>query len=239
MMRMNRLGRLAAAALCAALGAVVIWPAIGRGGETPSPHHPFFVMDNGVGRGKWTPEQQAQTVREIGYDGMSYNYTNQPALVTQWSHELGSRGGRLFGLFFYTYPGQSADKRYPPGIREAIQRLKGTDTILWMALRETKDKKKSGYDDTCVAMVTEMSDLARTSGLKVAIYPHAGFYVGTAEEALRIVKQVHRPDVGMTVNLCHEMMGHNGDRLPEIVRQAGPYLFLVTVNGATTTSAVS
>jgi len=40
----------------------------------PAPE--FFVFDNGVGRGKWTPEEQAKTLKELGYDGISYNYTN-------------------------------------------------------------------------------------------------------------------------------------------------------------------
>jgi sugar phosphate isomerase/epimerase len=215
-----------------ALLLVTIAAAVARGSEDAAPRHPFFVMDNGVGRGKWTPDEQAQAVREIGYDGMSYNYTNQPDLVARWSHALGSRGLKLFGLYFHAYMDGPAAKRYPVGLRETIERLKGTDTVLWMTLRETKDKKKSGYDETGVAMVREVSDWARRSGLKVALYPHAGFYVATAEEALRIVKQVDRPDVGMTVNLCHELMAHNGDRLPEIIRQAGPHLFLVTINGA-------
>ena len=52
------------------------------------------------------------------------------------------------------------------------------------------------------------------------------------EEALRIVKQVNRPEVGVTVNLCHELMQKNGPRLPEIVRLAAPHLFLATINGA-------
>ena len=38
---------------------------------------PFFAFDNGVGRGKWAPEKQAATLKALGYDGISYNYTNK------------------------------------------------------------------------------------------------------------------------------------------------------------------
>ena len=41
----------------------------------------FFVFDNGVGRGAWSPEQQAKTLKELGYDGISYSYTNAKDLA--------------------------------------------------------------------------------------------------------------------------------------------------------------
>jgi len=40
----------------------------------------LFVFDNGVGRGKWTPQEQAAALKELGYDGISYNYTNNEDL---------------------------------------------------------------------------------------------------------------------------------------------------------------
>ena len=51
----------------------------------------FFVFDNGVGSGSWTPEQQAKTVKELGYDGISYNYTTPEDLVA-WQKALGAQG---------------------------------------------------------------------------------------------------------------------------------------------------
>jgi hypothetical protein len=41
------------------------------------PAFEFFVFDNGVGRGMWTPEEQAAILKQLGYDGISYNYTRQ------------------------------------------------------------------------------------------------------------------------------------------------------------------
>ena len=39
----------------------------------PSPPWPFFAFDNGVGRNIWTPDVQAKTIKELGYDGIHYN----------------------------------------------------------------------------------------------------------------------------------------------------------------------
>ena len=199
--------------------------------DAPRPANAFFAMDNGVGRGTWTAQKQAQTVKELGYNGIGYNYTT-PQAAAQWQRELRQRGLKLFSLYFFAFPDKPQAQRYPAGLRETIQQLKGSDTIIWMTLRETKDRKKTGYDDVCVKMVDEVADWAKQSGLKVALYPHTGFYVATAEEAVRIVKQVNRPDVGVTVNLCHELMQNNASRLPQIVREAAPHLLLVTINGA-------
>ncbi len=69
------------------------------------------------------------------------------------------------------------------------------------------------------------------SGLRVALYGHAGFYVATADDAVRIVKKAARPNVGATVNLCHEFLTGNGGRLDETVKNAAPYLSLITING--------
>lgn len=203
--------------------------------QTPAGKQPakapweFFSLDNGVGRGSWTPEQQAATMKELGYDGIGYNYT-KPADLAKWIAAEKAAGIKLYSLYIYTFIDKPA--HYQPGLREAIKLLKGTDCLVWMTLRETQDKKKTGYDDEAAAMVSEVADWAKEAGVKVALYPHAGFYVANAEEALRIVKKVNRPDVGMTINFCHELMQKNGDKLGQLIQDAGDHLFLVTVNGA-------
>ena len=66
----------------------------------------------------------------------------------------------------------------------------------------------------------------------LVLYPHASFYIETAEDAIRVVKQVKRKNVGLTVNLCHELMAGNGNRLPQILDEVAPHIFMVTINGA-------
>jgi hypothetical protein len=44
-------------------------------GSPAAPAHAFFAFDNGVGRGQWPPAQQAKVLKELGYDGISYNET--------------------------------------------------------------------------------------------------------------------------------------------------------------------
>jgi sugar phosphate isomerase/epimerase len=189
--------------------------------------NPFFVFDNGVGRGTWTPAQQAQTVKELGFDGIGYNYTN-PGDIDKWLTELHSRGLKLFSVYLGCFP----DKPDPfvPGMKEAIGKLKGTKAVIWLVLNAPK--VKGDYDTQAVSLVNNIADMAKEAGISVVVYPHVGCYAATVEDALRIVNKVNRPNVGVTINLCHELMAGNGQRLDEIIRKAAPRLMMVSVNGA-------
>lgn len=188
---------------------------------------PFFAFDNGVGRGVWPPTVQAATVKELGYDGIHYNYTN-PADFRKKIDACKAAGVPIRAVYVYTFVDQP-DKPYDPGVREVIRMLKGADTMIWMTLR---NGQKGRQDDQACTIVRDIAGQAAAAGLKVSIYPHAGFYVATAEEAVRVAKAVNLPNVGVTVNLCHELFAGNAERLPEVVKTAAPWLNLVSINGA-------
>ena len=70
--------------------------------EASAPRPEFFVFDNGAGRGSWTPDQQAQTLKDLGYDGISYNYTT-PEDLARWQKAFAAVGLKIYGLYLYTY----------------------------------------------------------------------------------------------------------------------------------------
>ena len=187
----------------------------------------IFAFDNAVGRGKWTPEQQAGTLKKLGYDGISYNYT-KPQDLAAWIAACKAHDVKLQGLYLFTFPDKP--EAYDPAFKDAIKLLKGSDCIIWMTLREVKDKTKN-YDKECVEIVRDIAEQAAANGLKVAIYPHAGFYVSTGLQSLRMVKLVDRPNVGPSFNLCHEFVTKNGDTIDETIRQVAPSAYLISVNG--------
>lgn len=188
---------------------------------------PFFAFDNGVGRGVWPASKQAETVKSLGYDGIHYNYTNPKDFATKIA-ACKAANVPIKAMYVYTFvdkPGAA----YDPGVKEVIRMLKGSDTIIWMTLR---DGKRGQQDKEAAQVVREIAGMAAESGLKVSIYPHAGFYVATAEDAVRVAKVAGLPNVGVTINLCHELFAGNSERLDEVVKTAGPYLNLVSLNGA-------
>lgn len=184
--------------------------------------HPFFVFDNGAGRGQWSPEQQAETIARLGYAGIGYTGTDQldERLKAFERHNL-----RIFNIYV---PCNLNEKlAYGEDLKAAIERLRGTGVTIWLTVQG-----QSENDEKAVRVVSEIADLAAASDLEVALYPHAGFYVADIEDALRIVGQAKRKNLGVSFNLCHELMAGNEARFDELLDKAASDLFVVSINGA-------
>jgi sugar phosphate isomerase/epimerase len=189
----------------------------------PVPCNKLFALDNGVGRGKLKPAEQARLLKELGYSGIGYNDTVD---ITNRLAAFEAEGLKLHALYVQGFFDQPA--RYEAGLPNALKHLKGTDAFIWLTIRGAAGQN----DKKAAELAGEVADLAGAQGIRVAIYPHRGFYVATAEDALRIVKLANRPNLGVTINLAHEVSAGNGGRLPEITRKAASKLFLVSINGA-------
>ena len=120
---------------------------------------------------------------------------------------------------------------YGPEVEDRIRKLSGTDAVVWLTVLGNRTKLEDN-DAKAVVALRQLADVAAESNLKVSIYPHSGFYVATAREALRLARRVDRKNLGVTLNLCHELMAGNGDELPQIVEEVASYLSVVTINGA-------
>jgi sugar phosphate isomerase/epimerase len=133
----------------------------------------------------------------------------------------------------YVYAGITLDKEplYGPDVKDQIRKLSGAGAVVWLTVLGNRAKVAEN-DAKAVAALRELADVAAESQLKVSIYPHAGFYAATAREALRLVKQADRKNLGLTLNLCHELMADNADELPQIIQEVAPVLSVVTINGA-------
>ena len=182
----------------------------------------FFVFDNGAGRGKWTPEEQALVVSELGFAGIGYSGTEDLDVRLK---AFGAIDERIFNIYVPCY----VDREPAIGedLKAAIKLLEGTGVTIWLTVQG-----KSESDAKAVAVVREVGALAAKHGVQVALYPHAGFFVADIADALRVVKQVKMDNVGVTFNLCHELKAGNEARFDELLAAAKPHLFLVSINGA-------
>ena len=182
----------------------------------------FFAFDNGVGQDTWTPEQQAKTLGKLGYAGIGYSGSGNldERLKAFENQEL-----KVFNL----YIGCRLNNEVPfvEEAREAIKRLKGTNVPLWLYVIG-----KLENDDKAVEAVREIADLAAASDIKVALYPHFGFYIADLDDGLRILRKVNRDNVGLTFNLCHELRAGNEARFNDLLEAAAPHLMFVSINGA-------
>jgi sugar phosphate isomerase/epimerase len=191
---------------------------------------PFFAMDTGTKDAKHqTVKQQVEMVKELGYDGIGC--TAGPGLG-EMLKELDKHGLRLFAV--YLGANIDADQpKYGPELKEAIEVLKGRNTLLWLFVLSKKLKPSSPEGDRrAVKVISEIADMAAEAGLRVALYPHHRFWVERVEDAVRVVKQVNKKNVGVTFNLCHWLRVDEEKNMESLIKSAMPHLFVVSINGA-------
>jgi sugar phosphate isomerase/epimerase len=182
-------------------------------------------MDTATNR-QLPAKAQIALVKELGYAGIGCDMGQMPAML-QAADEAGVK-------LFSVYVGANVDPakpRYDPRLKEVIASLKGRDTLVWLFITGAKPST-TDRDEQAVATLREIADLAAEAGLRVALYPHAGFYVERVEDALRLVKKADRKNVGVTFNLCHWLKVDKEENLKPLLTQALPRLYLVTINGA-------
>ena len=189
----------------------------------------FFAMDTGVhGDALKTPEARAKLVKELGYAGLGWTPPGIPEMLAALDRE----GLKMPTLYLGVRIGQG-EQQYDPQLPKYIALLKGRPTILWLTITSKSDKPSATEGDArAVGVIREIADLAQGSGLRVALYPHYGAWLERIQDAVRVVKQVDRANVGVTFNLCHCLRVGDESQIPGLLQAARPYLFVVTVNGA-------
>ena len=197
--------------------------------ESAGPN-PFFAMDTATKDDKHkTAKEQVEMVKELGYAGIGCTAGEG---VGEMLEELDKNGLRLFAV----YLGANIDadqQKYGPELKEAIEVLKARNSILWLFVQSKKLKPSSLEGDaSAVQVIREIADMAAKSGVRVALYPHTGFWVERVEDAIRVAKKVDRKNVGVTFNLCHWLKVDDEKNMKSLITSAMPYLFVVSINGA-------
>jgi sugar phosphate isomerase/epimerase len=201
--------------------------AASRAGENgAADHFRFFAFDNGTGRGVLPTEAQADLLSKLGYAGIGYTGCNEiPAML----QALDARQLKMFSIYVALKVGPDG-ATYDPQLQQAIQQLSGRDTLIWLTVQGGQ-ASSSAYDEQAAAAVREIAELAAASNLRVAFYPHVGFYVATVQDALRLAQVVDRPNVGVSLNLCHFLKLDDEQNLEALIQTAMPRLFAVSING--------
>ena len=190
----------------------------------PNFANPFFAFDNGTGRGQLPAAEQAKLLAELGYDGIGYTGAKD---IPEMLQALDARRLKMFSIYVGAQVGDKGPS-FDPDLPAACKALAGRDTLIWLTIQG----QVNDDDVQAVQVVQQVADLAQASGLRVALYPHVGFYVASTEDALRIAKKAQRKNLGVSFNLCHCLRLGNEQQIPELLRQAMPQLFVVSINGA-------
>jgi sugar phosphate isomerase/epimerase len=193
----------------------------------------FFAMDTGTKDARHqTAEAQVAMIKDIGFDGIGPIYSTPQALQEM----LAALDRHQLKLFAEYLPlDLEAPDPVSPQIKDSIAQLRGRDSILWLCVPVPPDKKLKPSDPSgdalAVPILQRIAGLAQQSGVRVALYPHAGLWIQRVDDAVRVARQVDRKNLGVTFNLCHWLMV-DGKDLDARLEEARPWLFVVTINGA-------
>jgi len=196
----------------------------------PLDPNPFFAMDTATKDvTHQTAKEQVEMVRELGYAGIGCTAGKG---LAEMAKELDKNGLRLFTVYLGINIDQDQPK-YGPELKETIEVLKGRNAMLWLFVRSKKLKPSDpAGDPRAVTILREVADMAAETNVRVALYPHTGFWVERVEDAVRVAKQVNRKNVGVTFNLCHWLKVDDEKNAESLIKLAMPHLFVVTINGA-------
>ncbi len=190
------------------------------------PFFPFCIDWHDAKKRTFT--EQAAMLKELGYDGLGHIWLDK---VEERIASLDAVGLRLYQITMQV--SLAADK--PPYDVERFKRVlalvKGRNVQFLLIINGAKASETS-MDERAVAIMREMSDLARESGAQLLLYPHTNDWIERIEDAVRVAEKVDRPNVGTMFNLCHWLRVCPDRDYKTRLQQALPRLWAVSINGA-------
>jgi sugar phosphate isomerase/epimerase len=197
---------------------------------------PFFAMDTIAARGinaddGATLDAKLDDLKSMGYAGLSWTGTDvgQIKSVTAAAEK---RGLKVYALYV-AFPIGPKGVEVPANIDELFNAVAGHETVVWAYVQGQSMKPSDPAGDAvAIPAFRDLAERAAKRKVKVALYPHAGFWVQTVGDGLRVAKGVDRENFGICFNLCHALKTGDEKNIPDLLREARPRLFLVTINGA-------
>jgi sugar phosphate isomerase/epimerase len=198
--------------------------------------NPFYAMDTGFRRPGLTTEQQLDVLMELGYAGIAWTET-APEEAKKVADRARARGLKMFTIYCGANVTAKGDLTHSPRLKSLMSALSGHGTLIWLYLPGPGPKvDKLTGKEPAVEKLRGLADEAAKHGLRVAIYPHAGFWVADTSSAIKLAKVVNRKNFGVTFNLIHSLWAGEEKDIPRLLEEAGPLLFSVTINGAEKTA---
>jgi sugar phosphate isomerase/epimerase len=172
---------------------------------------------------------------ELGYAGLG----GRPATAKAHAAALQAKGLVFFNGYHVTHFAYG-ETQLPADLTQAVDDLAGTGGALWLAINKVQFPAgllpRPEYGDTIVVpQLKRLVAYATPKGVKISLYPHAGFWAARFETCVRVASKVDDPNLGVTFNLCHwlKVEGSERDPLP-LIKEALPRLNFITINGADT-----
>jgi sugar phosphate isomerase/epimerase len=173
--------------------------------------------------------EQAQMLRELGFDGVGYPLWLDENLEENL-RTLDEAGLPVY-LLYASLDVNPDHPPYDPQLPEAIGKLKGRPVTVCLTLRGYPPADPRG-EETAVKTLRELGDVAASAGVRVSIYHHTGDWTESLLFALEVAKKVNHSAVGVNFNLCHWLKVDREKDYRPVLRENAARIFAVTINGA-------
>jgi sugar phosphate isomerase/epimerase len=182
---------------------------------------------------------QINAVESIEYSGLVMQIGSEKKLeiLKRYQEAIGDAPFKVYaGFFGVDLAGDLAAQN--AHLDNVIPILKKSDAKLWVILSAKGGKKVER--EQIVEFLRSLAERTKATGVELVIYPHFSGgrnplnvnLIETAEEALPYVEEIGSDNLFISLHLCHEIKGGNGDRLDEVAAKIKPWLRLPSINGA-------
>jgi sugar phosphate isomerase/epimerase len=171
--------------------------------------------------------QQAQMLKELGYDGVGHIWLDG---VADRIRSLDAVGLKLYQITITVDigPGKQA---YDPRLKDVLSLVKGRGVQFALLIGGMKPSDPAG-DERAVKIIREMVDLDKGTDAQFLLYPHVDNWTEQIEDCVRVADKVNRPEVGVMFNLCHWLRVCKDRDYASRLKLAMPRLMAVSLNGA-------
>jgi len=180
-----------------------------------------------------TPQQRIQMLKDLGYS--QYAYGNRPKQQATMLEELQlAKQEKITVSAVWLYINLFKDK--PGDLKEHSEQVFKTiekadlKAQIWVGFypKYFDNLTDSQSLSEAIKMIAYLSERAKKTGCKIALYNHGGWF-GDAENQLKIIKALPKQDIGVVFNFhhAHEHLGTFKEDLKKML----PYLWCVNLNG--------
>lgn len=192
----------------------------------------FYCFNNAVRTLPNAPqghEAQAALVKRLGYDGLAGHveetYYSWRAAMDKVSLEMPE---------MYIAMNIVAGKiSQHPELRNILQDSRDRNLLVTLHLHaDSSVTDRASGDSLFVRGIRDLADFAAPLHIRIAVYPHVGFYCETLQQAVGLAAKAGRKNVGAVLNLCHLLKVEGEEGWQQKAIDALPWLFMVGINGA-------
>ncbi len=196
--------------------------------------NPFAAFNFGI---QDRPAQaQINLLQKLGYQGMAIAVSNDRNAINElraYTQVPQIKNGqfKIYAVLWWTIAKNGYDRAF---LEKMLIETAKMRAALWVVV----DGNHLQEIDATLRLLNAAADQCAAHGVEMVLYPHGGTIFQDTDEALAIRTLLNRPEIKVSLHVCHELKAGKMRQLAETAKKAAPYLSLVTISGANTAAVL-